>query len=511
MDIMGATFSGSESERPQSAKLFRSSQRDVYEVAPNGKHQPAHAGGRLRTFPVTPSYRRGDNFIQFNVESVSEMDVDSSSLNVTHGHKHPFFARHRDFNSGNWDSEAEDDDESNANDVYQAHQYLSTKVEVTSPPPVGTVGLWGSGLYDTALGAFRQHQPLALRPDDIWSTLTYSFAKHVQDNAEKLRHKFVQHEGKKQLKIETVPSFTMGEEAPEAWEEQIFPLFSQQIRAHIGDDTHAAIVGGFSTTTPTDVAANEITLMSAMKQYFSFAMNTMCGVPWIRLEGSREDWARLRAKAETLGSLMVPKIGKDWMACLLPVLDQFCLAWEGEQCIDYCFWQNMVKVRQHGMGSGSYETISGWIQCFYLDLCPFKSWKKLAADIGPRPEDFPSTQSSVPVEWEYHGQKTMLRFHAGCVGTARDQATGALRPVTLWGVTHDKPSTKEGVLDYYKKLKAKVEAAGEGSSHVPLRQQKNSPQRRLSQLRSLIVSWGFEEEGSGDLSPSSGGGDLKKK
>ena len=51
-------------------------------------------------------------------------------------------------------------------------------------------------------------------------------------------------------------------------------------------------------------------------------MTTMCGVPWIRLEGTKEDWLRLRVKAEKLGPLMVPEIGSKWMEVLLPVLDK---------------------------------------------------------------------------------------------------------------------------------------------------------------------------------------------
>jgi hypothetical protein len=39
------------------------------------------------------------------------------------------------------------------------------------------------------------HLPLILSPDDIWITIMQGFGIHVKSNAEKLRSKFVSHEG----------------------------------------------------------------------------------------------------------------------------------------------------------------------------------------------------------------------------------------------------------------------------------------------------------------------------
>src|SRR5690349_14786617 len=39
--------------------------------------------------------------------------------------------------------------------------------------------------------AFALHYPLVLSPDDVWLCLAQGFARHVNENAEKLRERFV--------------------------------------------------------------------------------------------------------------------------------------------------------------------------------------------------------------------------------------------------------------------------------------------------------------------------------
>ena len=171
-------------------------------------------------------------------------------------------------------------------------------------------------------------------------------------------------------------------------------------------------------------------------------MSTECGIPWIELQGTEQDWMSLRERAAKLGLLMMPSFATKWMEVLLPVLDQFVSAYQGS--VDHEFWQSMVKRVQHGRGSGSYETVSGWINVFYPYLTdgsnPFlMPWKTLIQSDGPQPDDFPRIISSAPVEWDYHGTLIKLQVHAGMLGTVQDEDTLALRPRVSWAVTHDPP------------------------------------------------------------------------
>mmetsp|Transcript_4772 Transcript_4772/g.7778 ORF Transcript_4772/g.7778 Transcript_4772/m.7778 type:complete len:119 (+) Transcript_4772:219-575(+) len=94
----------------------------------------------------------------------------------------------------------------------------------------------------------------------------------------------------------------------------------------------------------------------------------------------------------------------------------------------------------------------------------------MAAAQGPRPEQFPRTMSSVPVEWTYFGKKFPIQFHAGCVATARDSTDSALKPVTRWGVTHDKPTTREAIEAYYAALTEELAHTAKDDGHYGRRQ-----------------------------------------
>ena len=132
----------------------------------------------------------------------------------------------------------------------------------------------------------------------------------------------------------------------------------------------------------------------------------------------------------------------NYATVLVPVLDQFVAAYRGQ--IDHRFWQSMCKNVQHGFGSGSYSTVSGWINLFYPFLqqkanMTLQPWQLMEQSDGPEPDDFPLVVSSVPVEWNYHGAKLLLHFHAGMFGMAQDSNTLALSPVVGWVVSHDPP------------------------------------------------------------------------
>lgn len=329
------------------------------------------------------------------------------------------------------------------------------RLESVSVPEESLVYAGGDGFFRCCLTAFAQHLPLKLSPDHFWTLITYAFAKHVDQNSEKLRKKFVKHEGKVRLRFETKPSFKMSKsgkpdtgEKSKTWEKEIFSTFSGLIKEHIGNEVHSKIVADFSTTTEVSKAASEITLMSAMKNFFSYGMVTRCGIPEVTLMGNLQDWVSLRQKTEELGELMLPSFKKRWLRLLLPVLDKFVEAYEGK--VHHGFWQSMVKLRSSGNGSGAYNFISGWIQLFYPILATgkvntkLKSWEKMYF-VGPKPEEIPTTISSAPVDWEYHSVVFDLHFHAGFIGFS--QTEGTLSPTLGWYVTHDPAAPSEYLVD----------------------------------------------------------------
>ncbi len=325
-----------------------------------------------------------------------------------------------------------------AKSFYEKERSLKIVIEATSLASQPSINTEGSFLL-TALTAFASHYPLSIRPDDIWVLMSYAFSRHVNANAEKLRSRFVAHEGKKVLTVNLTPAdLTPGQSSSEAWQRVVFPDFSRQIREHIGGETHDMIAQGYSTTTAVDHAAFEITLMSAMQSYFGYKMRTCSGIPWIELQGTLQDWVNIRSRCEKMFGEFMP----EYAALLLPVLDEFIAAYQNQ--VNHLFWQSMIKRIKHGEGSGSYSTISGWVSILYpfLENKPNKlrRWQDMHSNDGPEPTDFPSIVSSVPVEWNYLGEQLLLHFHAGMFGYTQNPDTLALSTNIGWVVTRNPPS-----------------------------------------------------------------------
>ncbi|CAN0540206.1 unnamed protein product, partial [Ectocarpus sp. 8 AP-2014] len=57
---------------------------------------------------------------------------------------------------------------------------------------------------------------------------------------------------------------------------------------------------GFSTTTETDEVCAAATAMATLQAYFEYTMCLTCGIPWVTLMGTVEDWKLLREKIERM-------------------------------------------------------------------------------------------------------------------------------------------------------------------------------------------------------------------
>ena len=119
--------------------------------------------------------------------------------------------------------------------------------------------------------AYDQHYPLVLSPDMIWQCVAQGFSIHVNKNAEKLRHMFVEHERRKKIAVRR-DEFVKG--SPDNDWEGVFGDFSEEIRKNVGDEIHSLLTPEFSTTGPVERAAAPIVLMDAFKEYFEYELHT---------------------------------------------------------------------------------------------------------------------------------------------------------------------------------------------------------------------------------------------
>jgi hypothetical protein len=227
---------------------------------------------------------------------------------------------------------------------------------VQSETPESLVGFGYHSFFNGMYKAYADHRPFVLSPDMIWLLISQGFARHVNANSEELRDKFVDFDGKLTL---TVLSDNIPLDSPPSSWESIFPKFTEQIALHTKNGIVELLTSDFSTTTPVEKVASEITIMEAMEPYFEFVLiYTICGIPEITLKGTTDDWQKILDKTKQLEEYDL----KWWTDELEPILEEFVKASKGD--VDQKFWRNMFKYhskRQYGAPN----VIDGWIVKFF--------------------------------------------------------------------------------------------------------------------------------------------------
>ena len=134
--------------------------------------------------------------------------------------------------------------------------------------------------------AYSRHLPLIITPDIIWYLISSAFAVHINQNAEHLRKQFVDFEGKKQIVVNA---------SAKPWN-QVIDEFSTKIGELTKKNASELFTARFSTSTIESTVASQIVLMDAMQSYLSYATRVSCGIPEIRLIGTKNDWMSIVAR-----------------------------------------------------------------------------------------------------------------------------------------------------------------------------------------------------------------------
>ena len=326
-------------------------------------------------------------------------------------------------------------------------ELVTTKIKVKPesccklPADVNLIQTWSTqnSFVEAVHTAYDNHYPLVLSPDIIWQCVAQGFAIHVNKNAEKLRYMFVAHEGKKTLEVRR-DDFVKGS-LDNDWE-QALGVFSEEIRKNVGDEIHGLLTPDFSTTGPVEKAASQIVLMNSFKEYFDFMCCTSCGIPSITLEGTVEDWKKLREKTLSLSRFDF----QWWTDAVKPILDEFVNASSG--MVNKEFWQTLYKVS--GGSGGPY--ITGWVLTLFPHIGfsqesmkpnPFlQSWGQSRAFSGVTTDYFPPGTVCTPFTWQYFAEEFDMYFYAGFLGVGQNKKTLALKPVIGWAVVDKEEEEK---------------------------------------------------------------------
>jgi hypothetical protein len=216
-----------------------------------------------------------------------------------------------------------------------------------------------NGFVNTLVEAYNMHYSVSIRPDDVWMAILVQFNNYVNKNAERLRDKFVSHEGQEQLIVQDFGSLR---DAPYGeMSKRMAHLVSENIK---DPSIKNWVIPKFSTTTDIDTVSYSIIFMSVMKQYFNYEFELMCGLPFVTLLGTLEDWQDLANRARRL----VEFDDDDhtiahWAEMLIPILEEFVKSRMGHP--NLAFWN---RICHHKSGGSGPTYLSGWIAVF----CVFK-------------------------------------------------------------------------------------------------------------------------------------------
>ncbi len=281
------------------------------------------------------------------------------------------------------------------------------------------------GLIEAVHLAFSQHRPLILSPDSIWLAIAQGFGHHVNENAELLRSRMVAHAGQRVLTVESwnYPDAIAG--------------LSAQVRQFSDPVLHETLVCDFSTTTSSIRMASEVVLLDTYQRYFEYRIKFICGIPEITVEGTHDDWQRIRARVEVIETY---ELGW-WVTRLRPILDEFVRTADGQPCRE--FWRAIYKpARAYGT-----ENATGWIADLFPYLgdppmrgrnpvfaTPRVEWSVPVKE-GIPPGLFPSGLSQVPVRSTFpDGSSRTDALMAGFLAVGQSRQDKALFPVIGWSV-----------------------------------------------------------------------------
>lgn len=277
-----------------------------------------------------------------------------------------------------------------------------------------------NGMYQ----AYADHRPFVLSPDMIWLLISQGFAQHVSANAEQLRKNFVDFNGRISL---VVRKDSLALNSPASSWEAIFPEFTKQIAAHTGNDLIDVLTADFSTTTPVEKVASEITILEAMKPFFEFIVVRMvCGIPEITLKGTTEDWQKIYDKTKKIEHYDL----KWWTDELEPILSEFIKTSKGE--IDTHFWRNMFKYHSQEK-YGAPKIIDGWIVKFFpYDKNGKRNSLKQLEGGGSLPNEIVKVDLAYIESYKDYTQTIPLELWAGFIGLEQNSTDFTLTPKIGW-------------------------------------------------------------------------------
>lgn len=243
-------------------------------------------------------------------------------------------------------------------------------------PVYGKSFLMGTPFFNGMVSAYSYHNPIVLSPDVIWLLISQGFSHYINENSERLRNLFVDFDGRRTLTVETRKNIF----APDMDWDAVTSDFVKAVRSNLKHkDMADMVLADFSTSGQAEVIASRVTLMNTVEKYFEFELEEIiCGIPYITLQGTPDDWRKIAAKVQQLRNYDMGW----WADELEPIINEFVKASQGNP--DREFWKCIVKKVRPGevrgvgcLDLGDQTMFDGW----FLKLMPFTENGRTPAEV----------------------------------------------------------------------------------------------------------------------------------
>ena len=284
--------------------------------------------------------------------------------------------------------------------------------------------------------AYENHYPITVSPDMILILFLQGYSRFMEKYSEKFRNQYVNFEGKKELSVKR-NGITPEKATKEIWQ-GIVDEFTTKIKESVGEDIISNLESNFTTTKPVHLTTSQLSIMSSMKQYFTYkVVMCVCGISSIKLEGSLEDWQKIKKKFEFLSK---KEFGLNWWTeSLIPIINKIIetkIYYSQNKDINYelrTFWKDMIRLKK----GWAYEptVIDGWIVKFIPNLTGEepKVYQKL------EDSDIPDEIISCPLKLIFIDEnnkkiKYDCALASGFYGMIQDEITYTVKPVIGYSI-----------------------------------------------------------------------------
>jgi len=222
------------------------------------------------------------------------------------------------------------------------------------------------GLFEGwLLDCYNSHGMLVIEPTDLMLTISLRTAQYLEQNAEKLRHLLVPHDGRKPLKVATIYG-------PGRWPATLTGMVAA-IRENVvkkGDGLSIVdtLASDFSATLPIYDHLAAVATMSGLKHFFSYqSFSYACGIRGVYFGGVVGDFLRILGKITTLQREYLleddeasAKFAR-YLSNMHFIVSQFIATMQGD--VDTLWWDNIMDVKRQTFGSGGQynDFVTGWV------------------------------------------------------------------------------------------------------------------------------------------------------